>query len=340
MGLQRHLIAIAVCILLFSCLGGLLTYYLLTTYKAEAVVLYQEDLPKTLPGGITLNNPSLTTALDLISLPANYQAVIAQLGLNLNTKQMEKMIDVPLPARNSHLIRIIATSDNPNLAVDIANSLAKVAVKRSQDFFSLQLQEEVNNFKNQLDEVNQRLTKELQEIENFKKAHRYFEMTADYSTLISQLTNARNKVQAANLKYNSLLVEYENLKRESATLPERFDARGSYLDERGSEREDPLLARIYSLQENLAEARAKYAPENPKVKILEEQLKTLTQQSKSEENSSASTGTSSSSSASSNPYYERGSSKDAFNIRINAHGKQSPVCTKNEGRFDFSFSKS
>src|ERR1700722_18637172 len=83
LGIQRHLLAIAFCILACTGLGGFITYHFLTTYKADAAVLYKEDLPQTLPEGIFFNHPSLTTAIDLISLDANYQTVIAQLGLKL-----------------------------------------------------------------------------------------------------------------------------------------------------------------------------------------------------------------------------------------------------------------
>lgn len=303
LGIQRHLFAISLCALVLAVLGGLFTYHQLTNFKADAVVLYKEDLPKILPGGITLNNPTLTTAVDLIPLDANYQAIIGQLGLNLNYKQIESMIDVPKPFNNSHLVHIIAKSNNPNLAVDIANSLAKIAVKRSQDFYSQQLQAELNNFKNQLNEINQRLSQELKEIENFKKEHQYFEMTADYLTLINQLTDARNKLQSANIRFNGLYVEYENLKRAVAHLPEQVESQDTLGGGRGS---SPQV-HIEILRQSLTEARAKYSPENPKVKILEDQLKDVLAQEKqlSEEEGT-----------STEPFYERNVSKERLNLEL------------------------
>jgi len=303
LGIQRHLFAISLCALVLAVLGGLYTYHQLTNFKADAVVLYKEDLPKILPGGITLNNPTLTTAVDLIPLDANYQAIIGQLGLNLNYKQIESMIDVSKPFNNSHLVHIIAKSNNPNLAVDIANALAKIAVKRSQDFYSQQLQAELNNFKNQLNEINQRLSQELKEIENFKKEHQYFEMTADYVTMINQLTDARNKLQSANIRFNGLYVEYENLKRAVAHLPEQVESRDTLGEGRGS---SPQV-HIEILRQSLTEARAKYSPENPKVKILEDQLKDVLAQEKQlseEEGTSA------------EPFYERNVSKERLNLEL------------------------
>lgn len=305
LGIPRHLLAIALSILICGALGALATWYLLTHYKAESVLIYQEDLPKTLPGGISMNNMSLATALDLITLPAHFQAVKSILGLNLSLKEIEEMVQVPVPRNNSHLIRIVCKSDNPNLAVDIVNTLAKIAVKSSVEFTQKQLQSQIDNFKSQLDEVNQKLTKELKSIEEFKKSHQYFEMTADYTTLVTQVMEARAKLQAATLRYNSLVVEYENLKREIGNIPGELESRGGGMVGGGSS-ENPINGRIYSLEASLAEARAKYAPSNPKIKVLEEELKLLKEKMKGTKTKDGTY----------EPSYERNPSKERLNIEL------------------------
>ncbi len=271
LGIQRHLFIITFLTLLSVGLGSYATWYNLTHYRAEAVVLFQEDLPKTLPGGITLNNLSVATALDLITLQSHFQAVKSVLGLDLSVKELEKMVEVPLPRNNSYLIRIICKSDNPNLSIEIANTLARIAVKSSREFNQKQLQEELENFKKQLADSSLEMTTELKEIEEFKKSHQYFEMTADYASTVNQITDARSKVQSANLRYNSLLVEYQNLKREAENMPAEVEMGTST----ASPRLDPTQARISTLQANLAEAKAKYAPGNPKIKILQDELNDL-----------------------------------------------------------------
>jgi uncharacterized protein involved in exopolysaccharide biosynthesis/Mrp family chromosome partitioning ATPase len=304
LGIQRHLLVIFSCMVLGTILGGYIAYHQLTHFTADAVVLYKEDLPKTLPGGVTLNNPTLNTAVDLIALDANFQAIIGQLGLNLNYKQLAGMIDVPKPFNNSHLVHIFAKSNNPNLAVDIANALAKIAVKRSQDFYSQQLQAELNNFKSQLNQVNQKLSQELKDIESFKKEHQYFEMTADYVTLINQLTSARNKLQSANLRFNSLYVEYENLKKATANLPEHIESQETFRETRGSNNNQMTVG---SLQQSLREARAKYSSENPKVKILEDELKDALNHENKASNKDDS---------SSEPFYQKNPSKERLDFEL------------------------
>jgi len=271
-GIQRHLGILGLSILIWSGLGAVATWYYSHHYLAEAVVIYQEDLPKTLPGGIVLNNLSMATSMDLITLPTNFQAVKAILGLSITPKAIEDMVSVPPPRLNSNLIRITTKADNPSLAVDISNSLAKIAVKNSQDFSQRQLQVELENFRNQLGKSALKLASQQKEIQEFKTAHQYFEMTADYATLLTQLAKLRQELQTADLHYNSLLVEYENMKSSEKMLASNFDTQNSY--------NDPLQVRINALEANLAEARARYAPSNPKLQVIQDELNSLLDKAK------------------------------------------------------------
>lgn len=271
LGIQRHLPLIISCALIWAMFGAYMAYKLLTTYKAESVVLFQEEKPGHSSVGLSLTNMTLPTVLDMIKLPAHFQAVKSILGLDLTAKELEGMTDVPLPRNDSNLIRIITKGDNPQLVVDISNTLAKIAVRSSQEFNQRQLQLTLDNYKTQLDMAKQRLMAQLQEMENFKQENHYFEMNADYAGLLKQITDLQARLQSANLTYNSLLVEYENLKREADSLPDEVLVNSSMLNSR----ESPLQSRIASVEAALSEARTKYAKSNPKIRALEEELKAL-----------------------------------------------------------------
>jgi Mrp family chromosome partitioning ATPase/uncharacterized protein involved in exopolysaccharide biosynthesis len=275
LGIQKHLLAILFFMGLFSVLGYYAQNRYLHTYKAETVLLYQEDIPKTLPGGYSLTMLSLSTVIDMIKLPTNFQAVKSILGLSLDPKQMEGMTNVQTPRSNSNLIRIETRGETPQVVVDIANTLAAVAVKSSQEFYLRQLKLALDSFRNQLDIQTIRLTSELQEIEDFKKQNRYFEMNSEQSTLLGQLFSMKQKLQNATLEYNRVLVEYENLKREISQLPDKIPIENLMT----TAKINPLQARISALESSLAEAKTKYAKENPKIKILENELKELEKQS-------------------------------------------------------------
>jgi len=268
-GIRRHIFLIIVSALGFSAIGGAVTYKFLTTYKAEAIVLFQDEGTKKIAGGYNLTRLSLATALDMIKIPHHLQAVRSILGLDLTPDALGGMTSVPTPKADSNLIRIVATSDNPNLAIDIANTLARLAVKSGQEFTQQQLLQSLESFNAQLEEAKKELALQNIEIENFKRSHQYFEMDAEYSHLLEQITELRQAEREATLVYNSILVEYENLRRQVATMPEQVAVS---LEAQGS----PMINRILSLQAALAEARSRFSKTNPKVVRLEEELKALT----------------------------------------------------------------
>lgn len=276
-GLKRHIILLVIC----SLLGAAAGYYLKKGYtkliKGEAVVLYQEP-PLARPGEDVPPSFSLSTALDMIKLPANMQAVRSILGLDLTPKEIETMIEVPVPRSNSNLIRIIAKGDNPNLVVDIANTLAQVAIKSSREFNQRMLQLSLDNYKNQLEIVRVRLSNQMSEIEKFKNEHQYLEMTAENSILINQLTDARKKLQESRLRYNSLVAEYEKLKKEVANLPEKIEIAPT-AQEQVAQVTTPFSMRIAALESSMMEARTRFSKNNPKLLQLEVELNELKKQS-------------------------------------------------------------
>lgn len=279
-GLQRHIPLIILSAIVGTALGTYLSYYLTHTYKAEAIVMYQEDRAPVQARETALTRFNLATAVDMIKVPNNLQAVKSILGLDMTIKDIDNMVDVPAPKSESNLIYIVARGGNPNLVLDLANTLAKASVKNSQDYNQHQLQLALDNYKAELENMRRKLASQSQEIEDFKRTHQYFEMTAEYAGLLNQLKEARASLQLATLKYNSLLIEYENLKRENESLPDRIpissESGGSVVDQR-----------LSTLQAALAEARAKYAPDNPKVKILENQIRDMLGQGYSTEQSSS-----------------------------------------------------
>lgn len=276
-GLKRHIILLIICALL----GAMAGYYLYKGYtrtiKGEAVVLYQEPALQR-PGEDITPSFSLSTALDMIRLPANMQAVKSILGLDLSPKDIEAMIEVPTPRSNSNLIRIVAKGENPNLVVDIANTLAQVAIKSSREFNQRILQLSLDNYKNQLEIVRVRLSNQMSEIEKFKNEHQYLEMTAENSILINQLTEARKKLQDARVRYNSQVAEYEKLKKDVGNLPEKIEITPVAQDSQGQVT-TPFSLRTAALESAILEARTKFSKVNPKLLQLETELSELKKQS-------------------------------------------------------------
>lgn len=273
-GIQKHLIVIAISSLLCVALGAYGTRHFSSNFQATAILIFQEQgqsSNQNLPASISIKPISLTTAIDLISLPSNFQALKAVLGLELPAAALQGMVSVTPPKGESQFIQIVGRNTNPNLAIDLANTLANISVKSSREYIQKQLQTELDSYKAQLDQAQQKLNQNRSEIEVFKTTHRYFEMTANYTTLTTQLIDAQELLQNSIVNYNSLLVEYENLKREVDLF------KGTNPTASGISKGPSLKRTRYeALQSALSEAKARYAPGNPKIKLIEDEIKGLT----------------------------------------------------------------
>lgn len=275
-GLQRHILLIILSALLLAALGVYISYRLAKTYKAEAILLYQEDKPKVSAEGQALISFSMLTTIDMIKLASNFETVKTILGLDIPTTELQKMVTVPVPSESTSFIRIDAKSENPTLAVDLVNTLAKVVTKNTQDFYQTQLAVQKDVFKKLAGEVQEKLAIQSKQIEQFKKENQYYETNPEHSSVLAEIAELRSKLLNASLLYNSLIVEYDSLKSESENIPEHFISEISGVD---SATMSPLESQINALTTQLIEARSKYSPTNPKVKILEEQLTVLQKKS-------------------------------------------------------------
>lgn len=278
LGIWRHLFLILICMIIWGVLGVFASHKFLYTYEAEAVVLYQdeEDTSKTLEGGFTLTNLTLATMLDLIKTPKHFEAVKIQLGLDLDPEAIGRMIKIPTPRSDSNVIRIIARGSNSNLVVDIANTLAKVAVKDSKDFTRKQLRTALDNYRSQLGVVQRALASQIEDIGVFKSVNKFFEMDPRSSLIIQKVEDARKTKETADLNYEGLLVQFQNLKKEVDLLPDVIPIN------RNSQN-SPLKLRIISLETELAQVRARYTSDNPKVLQIQQELNELNRKGKSNE---------------------------------------------------------
>lgn len=268
-GIRRHILLILIAAA-FGAAGVLaITFFLNKTYTAQSYVLYQEEggSTKTLMGNYTLNKLSLPTMMEMMKLPLHFKSAKSILGLDLTVDDIMDMTTIESPPGRSNLIRIVTKGRDASLVVDLANALANVIVKHSEDLNRKQLQEAYDYFNTQREQAKQKQSLNSKEIADFKQQNPSFEQDSGNSTLIESAVQARTSYQNAYLAYNSLLVEYENLKRETVKVPDhtvKYALEGSPFKERLTQTEMALL-----------DARTKYAPDNPKIKVLESSLREL-----------------------------------------------------------------
>lgn len=266
-GILRHFLIIIFVTLLTTLICTVLAYKLTHTYNTESVLIYSLQQNKNVEDRYQILHISLPSAVEMIKLPVHIKAVKSILGLDLSIEELTDMIRVAVPVRDSNLVTIEVTAKNPTLAIDIANTLAGVVVRSTQDLNQRQWQAAFGFFKNQETSLKQKLDGLNKNIADFRKLHQFMGMDIDSSYSMSALKNAENKLESANLEYAQMLVQYENLRREFSKIPDQLPQ---------SATDDPFFKnRLGQLQGALLDARTKYAPGNPKIKALEAQVETL-----------------------------------------------------------------
>ena len=264
-GIPRHSKLVIFLTLLFSLFGAYGTYHYLTGRQASAILVYQPDETKTLPGGLPFNTPNFITQLELIMVPSNMQAVKTMLGIDESTKALQSQFEIPFPRVDSNLIRIIARGDH---SVEKVNALARVAVKSSQDYYKDQVKQALFNYKDQLQFTMQEQVKQLGEIEEFKKSNKYYDLDEKNSISLNKLLDVRKREQDANIFYTTLMVEYENIKRESQKPV-------SEINQNSPETIYALRDRLLKVESILADAKIKLAATNPRIAALENEYQRI-----------------------------------------------------------------
>jgi uncharacterized protein involved in exopolysaccharide biosynthesis/Mrp family chromosome partitioning ATPase len=266
-GIRRHVLLI----LLLGCLGSaaavLTTYILNKKYSATSYLLFQQEMPEMLGRHYTMSQLRLSTILQMMKMPQHVKTMKSILGLDTPARKISKMINISLPSKHSDLIKITAHGNDPNLVMDIANALSNVVIKHSQDFNRSQLQSAYDYFNTQLNIDRQRYAHINNKLLEFRKKNPYFEMEQGSRKMIAKAASSRNRYQNALLRYNSLLVEYENLRRETNKIPDQVVS--------NSYENNPIKDRISQTEMALLHARTRYSSGNPKVKILESTLDEL-----------------------------------------------------------------
>ena len=265
LGIRRRLGYIVACGALFGIIFGVVSYLMMNKFTSTVLLLHVRTMPQTRHAGYKPVVFTPQTIVEMLRLPQHYQAAKSILGLDLSVQAVASMVNVAT-TRTSNLLSLTVTSDNESLSIDLANTLAQVAVKSSKDLHFRQAQADYEYFTNKTEEIHKKQIDLGRQINEYKSENQLFEVDVETMTA-SSLDSLRKRQQNADIQYETLLVEYENLQRELAEMPELVVA---YQYE-----ESPLKSRISSTEMSLLNARTKYGPDNPKVRLLEEELSQL-----------------------------------------------------------------
>ncbi len=266
LGVKRKLWLVMTCGVIAAAIGALGAFSMSKMKQATAVVLFTQQQSISDPQGVIASRFNVQTIAEMIQSPHHFEKVRQMLGIDIDVNRIASMVKV-ISSRTSNVIQITAASENPDLSIDVANALAQVSVDDSKRRYREHAMGAYEYYAKEEEGARKNLDEYSAAITRFKQQAKVFEMDLSNESASENASNLQKEYRDAAIEYEELLVEYENLQREIDKLPEHV-VRYEYDD-------NPLKARIGHKEMSLLEARTKYGPENPKVQLLEEEIRQL-----------------------------------------------------------------
>ncbi len=269
LGMKRRVGTLAILTMAFIALSGgaglLLNKYSTDTYKAKTLLLHSKKKANS-DALYNQRNYSLETVIEMIDMPENCSRVKAILGLDLTVAELTELTEVST-SRKTNFITLEVAARNPDLATNIANTLAEVAVESNRSMYKQTADNAYRHFYAQAGSARTKLAVVNKEISEFRKTHELLDVETENRVILETYSKMQLLYNEAKIVHEGLVIEYDNLKAELELLPNEV-VRQAYED-------NPMKSRITHTQGLLLDARTKYGPGNPKVARLEDELKEL-----------------------------------------------------------------
>lgn len=266
--IRRNVVAWTFLAFTLASLAAALT---LVTPKWEAVttLIMRQDVEELSVGGGRPYQPpeyNLATMLDTLKLPSSLQQTIEQSRLDTKLTSLAMAIDVSI-AKNSNVLNLKVTWDDPRVAATVANNLAQVFIEKTRMIRSEQAREDFNRYSSQLidarDKVRDADTRVLNFQQEFQISNIEEEIKArliDLSRLQAEHATQMSEIDALKVVRQELLLAIEQ-EPDTLVYSQLF--------------RNPLGRKLEQYRLDLEQARSRYTASNPKVMKLQREVDAL-----------------------------------------------------------------
>lgn len=209
---------------------------------------------------------STQTLLDTLKLPSSLDAVMQRSNLQLRRTSFAAAIDVVV-GRESEVLLLKATWDNPRTAATIANHMADVFLETTVDLQHREAREALAYYSDQLASSRLARRKADQALLAFEKTHQVSDFDAETQVRLGALASLESDHEAALSAAQAAKSSAEDLRARIAEQPEMIIEQTIY--------RSPLKQRLTNYEWELQEARSRYTAENPKVQKLQQKVDVL-----------------------------------------------------------------
>lgn len=219
---------------------------------------------------VTASNPivklqvySMPTVLRLVKVHENLQAVIDQLDLDVDTAALSRRVRVDNP-KDTDLVEILVTWEDPSRAVEIANALARAFVDNVDRLQKLEAIQAYDYLSKQLADARERDRAISQQLVEFKARHGVVKLSDQAGKLIEKLSEfdalAEKERLDAGMAADGLAITRRELARQDDTVVSSIFVK------------KPLETKLLELQTRLADLLSVYTDESAQVKEARDEI--------------------------------------------------------------------
>jgi len=240
-------------------------------YDARASLLYRTERQKlTLASSgssFTIKGLARGTALSLLRRTSNMESVRTNLNLNMTADDLRWHLQTKSDKSSEIILLMVDNMPTAESAVAVANEAVRVALADNRDFYHSQAQQSSELFQQQALAARKDLGNLNEQLTQFQATNRMLEVAADTAAFLDRVAAVSERLSAAKIAFDSQVLRIQNYRKIVADLPDEVL--------RESLEDNPLKRRISNTEVALMEARTKYGPANPRVQMLEDEIKEM-----------------------------------------------------------------
>ncbi len=236
-------------------LAGLGIPYGLLSFDWTSTAVLEWEKDETSAAGAVRD---LRTLVDSVKLPTHLGRVREQLGLETTRNQLGESLEISFD-RDSNVVAIAATADEPEMAARIANAVVDVFLAHQADLARVRSEELVAQVRTEVEQARSGLREAQDVYDSFRREHGISDLSLERQHAIEL---------AAELQSEAELARAEALSEEART--DEIAARVA-----SGERVVATTPALRLARQQLSEARATLSDQHPRVRALQARVREL-----------------------------------------------------------------
>ena len=268
---QRRYLGIATATGIMLLMLALITFGISRHWQTSVTLIkrsHQDRLSLAERDPFKIQDYSLATLLDTLKLSSSLDTVRRKAELDVSLTALAAAIDVSL-GRDSKIINLKMTWDDPEVAANLANLVAETFVDRTRQLLRTDAQSAYDYYSEQLRRSREDARVVSSEVMAFRQMNGISNLDAETKVLLEEMSRLQSEINSRRAEADALTAATNRLESAISDEPEEVITFTIY--------RSPLKTRLSEYDWELQEALSKYTEQNPKVIKLKQRIDALNQ---------------------------------------------------------------